>query len=502
MIKNKVSDEEIVKRRGVVYTPQFMVNIILENIQYNSSAILCKHVIDNSCGNGAFLIEIVKRYISYAKKVKSSIIEITKQLETYIHGIEIDYLAYKECIANLNAILKEFNINISVNWDIKNADSLKVAEYNHKMDFVIGNPPYVNIHNLKGTNYKDFEFTKKGSIDLYLIFFEIGIKMLNQSGKLAYITPNSFLTSKAGTEFRKYIIENKMLKMYIDNNHEMIFDTVQTYTGVTFLDMSWNSEECLYKSLKSKTHQVKSIADFYINNKFYFKTTSNAELRTILNYHLTDDVVVRNGIATNANSVFLNYNGSSKISKKVIKIKHLRADFDESKTIIFPYDAENNLISLSDIKKRDLTLYNYLQENKIKLSSRKSLEKDYWWSYARTQGFSAITHKKLIISNIMRTPEQVILKEVNKDILIYGSGYFIISNSKKYNLKWIKNMMQENAQQFIEYITLIGKNKGSSYYFFNSEDLNRFISYFIDLDKQNKVKFINSKLEVKNIPSF
>jgi hypothetical protein len=254
--------------------------------------------------------------------------------------------------------------------------------------------------------------------------------------------------------------------------------------------------------LKSKTHQVKSIADFYINNKFYFKTTSNAELRTILNYHLTDDVVVRNGIATNANSVFLNYNGSSKISKKVIKIKHLRADFDESKTIIFPYDAENNLISLSDIKKRDLTLYNYLQENKIKLSSRKSLEKDFWWSYARTQGFSAITHKKLIISNIMRTPEQVILKEVNKDILIYGSGYFIISNSKKYNLKWIKNMMQENAQQFIEYITLIGKNKGSSYYFFNSEDLNRFISYFIDLDKQNKVKFINSKLEVKNIPSF
>jgi adenine-specific DNA-methyltransferase len=113
-----------------------------------------------------------------------------------------------------------------------------VAEYNHKMDFVIGNPPYVNIHNLKGTNYKDFEFTKKGSIDLYLIFFEIGIKMLNQSGKLAYITPNSFLTSKAGTEFRKYIIENKILKMYIDNNHEMIFDTVQTYTGVTFLDMS------------------------------------------------------------------------------------------------------------------------------------------------------------------------------------------------------------------------------------------------------------------------
>jgi adenine-specific DNA-methyltransferase len=501
MDKIKIHENQIIKKRGVVYTPEFMVNIILENIQYNNNAILCKHVIDNSCGDGAFLTEIVKRYVICARKMNIYDADIAKQLERYIHGIEIDRDAYNECITNLNFVLKELNIMNNVNWDIKNADSLGISEYDYKMDFVVGNPPYVNVHNLGGIDYKRFAFTKKGSVDLYLIFFEIGIKMLNENGILAYITPNSFLTSKAGFAFRNYIINNKILKMYIDNDHEAIFNSVQTYTGVTFLDNTWNNDTCLYKTLNADKPQIKELNDFYISNKFYFKTTTNTEIRSILNYQLNKDVIVRNGIATNANGVFLNYNSSSKISKKVVKIKNLKSDIDESKTIIFPYDQQNNLLMLNEIKKQDINVYNYLLKNKEKLDSRKSLDNNCWWSYARTQGFSAISNKKLIISNIMRTPEQVILKEIDEDILVYGSGYFVISNSKKYNLKWIKNMMKEKSQQFIEYITLIGKNKGSSYYFFNSEDLNRFISYFIDLDKQTKSKYTNLKSNTRSVSS-
>ncbi|MEJ3568453.1 Eco57I restriction-modification methylase domain-containing protein [Ureaplasma parvum] len=62
------------------------------------------------------------------------------------------------------------------------------------MDFVIGNPPYVRIHNLiKEPNLiKNYLFSNKGMTDLYIIFYEIGIKMLNKNGILCYITPSSF----------------------------------------------------------------------------------------------------------------------------------------------------------------------------------------------------------------------------------------------------------------------------------------------------------------------
>ena len=51
------------KRLGQIFTPQYLVEDILDFAGYsNSNNILEKHIIDNSCGDGAFLCEIVRRY--------------------------------------------------------------------------------------------------------------------------------------------------------------------------------------------------------------------------------------------------------------------------------------------------------------------------------------------------------------------------------------------------------------------------------------------------------
>ena len=57
-----------IKKNGEVFTPNFLVEIILDSINYNNSNILKKHIIDNSCGQGAFLCQIVKRYFIIAKQ--------------------------------------------------------------------------------------------------------------------------------------------------------------------------------------------------------------------------------------------------------------------------------------------------------------------------------------------------------------------------------------------------------------------------------------------------
>ena len=50
------------KLNGRFYTPEFIVNNVLDLSGYHGQTILKKHSIDNSCGDGAFLVAIVDRY--------------------------------------------------------------------------------------------------------------------------------------------------------------------------------------------------------------------------------------------------------------------------------------------------------------------------------------------------------------------------------------------------------------------------------------------------------
>ncbi|MBR6026485.1 MAG: N-6 DNA methylase, partial [Neisseriaceae bacterium] len=136
----------------------------------------------NSCGDGAFLCEIVRRYCEVALKKGYNPQQIKHDLEYYIHGIEIEKTEYQKCIDNLNKIAELSNI-YNIKWDIKNADALTVQDYNGKMDFVVGNPPYVRVHNLLDySSVKQFYLTQQGMTDLYIVFYEIGINMLNKTG--------------------------------------------------------------------------------------------------------------------------------------------------------------------------------------------------------------------------------------------------------------------------------------------------------------------------------
>ncbi len=102
-----MTNELNVKQNGCVYTPPFLVNIILDFGGYCGKNILNKHVMDNSCGDGAFLTEIVRRYekvsVGYSKE------KIKRDLETYIHGIEINSEECEKAKRNLDKVAGELN---------------------------------------------------------------------------------------------------------------------------------------------------------------------------------------------------------------------------------------------------------------------------------------------------------------------------------------------------------------------------------------------------------
>lgn len=106
------------------------------------------------------------------------------------------------------------------------------------MDFVVGNPPYVRVHNLEEgyDEVKSFRFAEGGMTDLYLAFYELGLRMINGTGKLCYITPSSWLSSVAATNMRKYVMQHRTLAGLIDLGHQQVFENVTAYTMIALFD--------------------------------------------------------------------------------------------------------------------------------------------------------------------------------------------------------------------------------------------------------------------------
>ncbi|MDI6799062.1 MAG: TaqI-like C-terminal specificity domain-containing protein [Actinomycetota bacterium] len=79
-------------------------------------------------------------------------------------------------------------------------------------DVAIGNPPYVQLQKLKGNPlqqaYKNGRYQVYDSNgDIYCLFYEKGMNILNAGGHLCYITSNKWMRAAYGEKLRRYFLE-------------------------------------------------------------------------------------------------------------------------------------------------------------------------------------------------------------------------------------------------------------------------------------------------------
>ncbi|MCL1938304.1 MAG: Eco57I restriction-modification methylase domain-containing protein [Candidatus Azobacteroides sp.] len=234
--------------------------------------LLSLSICDPACGSGAFLnaaldfLMAEHKYIDEltAKLFGSGIVfpDIENAiLENNLYGIDINEESVE--IAKLALWLRTAKphrkLN-SLNNNIKCGNSLisdpeiageKAFDWHKEFpqvfekggfDVVIGNPPYVNAIELKKTySEKEYNFLKnnyltaKGTVDLYIYFFERGLWLLNKKGCLAYITPNRYLSASYGLALREFIKTDFYLYQLIDYSDKKVFTDASTYPVITFL---------------------------------------------------------------------------------------------------------------------------------------------------------------------------------------------------------------------------------------------------------------------------
>ncbi len=474
-MKTMVKSITTEKESGKVYTPDYIVDSILDLSGYCGGDILKKHVIDNSCGDGAFLCQIVKRYCSEFLKVSSDKKLLKKELEKYVHGIEKNRSEQERCIENMSMVAESFGV-CDVKWNVLCTDALSVEIFNGKMDYVLGNPPYVRVHNL-GESFdeiKKFSFAQNGMTDLYIVFYELGIRMLNKNGILGYITPSSYFSSIAGAYMRKYLCENALLKKVVDLKHFQAFNAT-TYTAITVLQKNRGSNEVEYyrfdeTELKPSYVNTLSQNDYFLSGNFYFAPKEDLELLKKIYCNLgQSDISVKNGYATLCDPVFIhNFEFESQYIIPVVK-----ASKGITQKIFFPYNENGVLVDEEELKK-DADMYNYLTENKERLLKR-SNEKDrnkYWYAFGRSQAICDTFCDKLGISSLIHNEKDYKCMNVPAGTGIYGGLYVI---SKTIPLEEIEKSLR--SKDFLTFVSLLGKYKSGGYYTFSSKDVKRFLDY-------------------------
>lgn len=464
----------LIKHSGQVFTPTYIVDNMLDFCGYNSTDVLKKHIIDNSCGDGAFLCVVVARYCNIYTTISSDLSALKQDLEEYIHGIEIDSIAYQNCIFNLSAVVKEYGIT-DVNWDINQTDALIVTKYNNMMDFVVGNPPYVRVHNLE-KNYdtvKTFHFANGGMTDLYLVFYELGFRMLNSSGKLCYITPSSWLNSLAATNLRDYILRKRTLVGLIDFGHFQPFEGITTYTIISLFDNSQtrnNFSYYVYDEIKHNAFFINelSYSDITIGKNFYISSTKDIiELKKIKLSLSRNYCTVKNGFATLSDNVFIGDN----IPFDDFTIPVIKASTGKWYKAFFPYNkngkplSKETLFSISAVSQ-------YLNKQKeVLLKGRNEVQNPNWYLYGRTQALKDVYENKISINTIIRDVDSIKLYNVPIGSGLY-SGLYILT---RVSFSIIESIIK--SEEFINYIKTLKNYKSGGYYTFNSKDLEQYLNY-------------------------
>jgi Eco57I restriction-modification methylase len=123
---------------------------------------------------------------------------------------------------------------------------------NPGFDAVIGNPPYIRIQALKEWAPIEVEYYKKaysaaskGNYDIYVVFVEHSLELLNKNGQLGFILPHKFFNAKYGAPLRQLIAEGKHLSEVVHFGDEQVFSGATTYTCLMFLDKA-GTKECRF----------------------------------------------------------------------------------------------------------------------------------------------------------------------------------------------------------------------------------------------------------------
>ncbi|WP_375579869.1 N-6 DNA methylase [Marivirga tractuosa] len=248
---SNIYEEFLGKQPGVVYTPPFLVNFLLnESMPLESKATDFK-ILDPACGSGVFLVGAYRRLIHRWRRnngwERPSLATLKSLLKENIYGVELNKDAADLTIFSLSLALCDELTPLQI-WEDLKFDNLHERNIIHDdffnallsgqlpndFDLIIGNPPFVestltkSAKKIELTAFKNRVISINGKLQkvklprnqVALLFLEQSIK-ISKKGAITCLIQSAgpLLYNISSGNFRRFLLESYQVPQIVDFTH-------------------------------------------------------------------------------------------------------------------------------------------------------------------------------------------------------------------------------------------------------------------------------------------
>lgn len=427
--------------KGFVPTPSETVDLMVDRLFLNHRPTSNALVLDPGCGRGEFIDGIVR----WCAKHRASVPRIVG-IESNPKHAEIARARFGKCAS----------------VEIRGSDFL-TDDQRGTYDFIVGNPPYVPITELserEKQRYRERFETATGRFDLYLLFFEQALKLLNPAGRLVFITPEKFLYVETAQALRRILARKNVEEIRLIN--EATFAELVTYPTITTISNEVSRPSSTLAILRDGS-EVEIVPP----------VDGSSWLPLIMGHNgissgLTlEEVCLRIscGVATGADDVFVRVADALPANLRRFayptiagrEMGDFNDDLDSRKLILVPYDLDGTLISEDRLGK----LKDYLSQPAIRsqLIQRTCVRRKPWYAFHETPPLNDILRPKILCKDITERPKFWI--DQKGKLVPRHSVYYIVPRdsaviedlcdylNSRFVAEWLRSHCQRVANGFL-----------------------------------------------------
>lgn len=421
-------------QHGDVFTHPRAVNYMLDLVGYtadkNLSAI---SIMEPSCGEGEFLVEIVRRL--YESAVTFGF-DVNDAYHRNVYAADIDVNKIKICVER---ILKVCPLISNV------LDNISVEDFllsNHSnVDIVVGNPPYIRYEQIPKDKLDAYKVSFSAFYyrsDMYILFFEKTLRMLNQGGKHCFICSNRWMRNTYGKLLRRMVASQYHIEKIINMERANAFqEDVLAYPAVTLFSNSSRLANIDYAEI-SDVDELDSLT----TRQLYHPTDENWSMIFVSDNDCSMLSLIEEqgfnigiGVATGADSVYVSSELKDKVEEELliptINAKNLKGNEMkwDGRYLINPYTSCGTLIKLDSYPKAKM----YFESHRERLVARHKAKKNPVQWYATLDP----------INQCLQKQAKVLLPDIS------GNTYVFVDEGKYYpqhNIYYITGGTLEELQ--------------------------------------------------------